>query len=71
MALEPEKAVAAFERILKVAEEVMAELEAEKRLAQHQAVEEVPSNEADKRLAQEDATKEALSTENSEFRFIR
>ena len=70
-ALEPEKAVAAFDQILRVAGEVMAELEAEKRLAQQKTMDEVPSSEEGKRVAQQEATEEAPSSENSEFRFVR
>lgn len=70
-ALEPEKAVVAFDQILRVAGEVMAEVEAEKRLAQQEVKDEVPSSEAEKRLAQQETTEEASSSENSEFRFVR
>ena len=70
-ALEPEKAVAAFDQILKIAGEVIAKREAEERLAQQEAMVEVPSNGAEKRLAQQEATEEAPSSENSDFRFVR
>ena len=70
-ALEPEKAVVAIDQILRIAGEVMAEVEAEKRRAQQEAKDEVPSSETEKRLAQQDATEEAPSSENSEFRFVR
>lgn len=43
-ALEPEKTVAAFDQILRVAEEVVAKTEAEDRLAQGEATEEAFSN---------------------------